>query len=231
MPLRRVLSIVVAALAFQLVISAALYALVGIDHTIDLAERIFAVTWPIVDGKSTFPLFAWNRTMFSAHRLLAFGHIVPSALALALGPLQLWTRLRARRPRLHRALGVTSVVAQLVGVPCGMAIARFEYGGVASMIGFFGMGATTLACTALGVRAIVAGDRAAHRAWMIRAYAVMWSSAVLFRWLLLLVIPSLSAAAGGFRDVYVAFVFLSWAGGLLAADLYLHVTRARAVAR
>jgi uncharacterized membrane protein len=232
-PLRRAVFVVVAVLAFQLVGSTSLYALLGIDHTLDLVARTFAATYPIVDGRVAFPIVEWDRAMFNAHRLATYAHIIPSALALLIGPFQLWTNFRQARPRLHRALGIVYVGAQLVGLPSGMYLSRFEYGGLTATYGFFGMGLTTLVCTALGVRSILVGDRAAHRTWMIRGYGVLWSSAVVFRWILFLALPHLARPLpGGFREPYVAFVFLSWAIGLLAADLYLHLTRPRdAVAR
>lgn len=229
MRLRRALFVIVAALAFQLVSSAAMYALAGIDQTIDLAKRIFALTYPTVDGQLGFPILEWDRTLFNAHRLAAYGHILPSALALAIGPFQLWTNFRQARPRLHRALGVTYVCAQLVGIPAGMYLSRFEYAGLTATYGFHGMGLTTLVCTALAVRSILVGDEASHRAWMIRGYAVMWSSAVLFRWALLLLMPHLARGPlpASFREPYTALIFLAWAAGLLAADVYLHFARPR----
>jgi len=226
---RRAAGLLVVVTAFELVAAAALYSILGVDRTLDLVARVFSFTYPTVGGQVAFPLVEWDRTLFHAHTLVTYGHVIFAPLALALGPLQLWPRLRSSRPRLHRALGIAYVVAQLIGLPCGMTLARWEYGGLTATFGFFFMGATTLVCTGLGVRAIWGADRAAHREWMIRGYVVMWSGSVVFRYVLLFLLPHLAERPlpDGFREPYVACVFLSWALGLLAADIYLTATKGR----
>jgi hypothetical protein len=211
-----------ALLAAQLFAAAVVYWVSGFDRALDVGKRIFSLTW-----RDPMPLFDFDKQLFHAHATAAWAHIIASPLALVIGPLQLWPRLRRARPRLHRAMGAAYVGLQLVGLPCGMYLGRFDYGGEPASYGFFAMGATTLICTLAAVRAILADDRAAHRQWMVRGYAVMWSSSVGFRLVLFLAMPHL--VRDGFRGPYVAFVFLSWALALLGADLYLHATRARFV--
>jgi hypothetical protein len=219
---RSVLRVLVAITALGTVGTASMYPILGIDATLDLVNRIFTLTYPIVGGRAAFPLSEFDRGLFHAHTIALYAHVTAAPLALALGLLQLWPRFRAVRPRLHRAIGVGYLAAQLVGLPSGMWLARWEYGGLTATVGFFFMGATTLACSGLALRAISVGDRAAHRAWMVRGYVVMWSSSVLFRYYLFVALPKI--APDSFRELYVAGVFLSWALGLLAADVYLHVT-------
>jgi hypothetical protein len=220
------LGVVMALLAGQLFVGAVVYWLFGFDVTLSLGKRLFGLTYP-TDG---MPLLDYDRQMFHAHAFAAWTHIIASPLALMIGPLQLWERLRTAIPRLHRALGYTYLGLQLVGLPAGMYLGRFDYAGEAATYGFFAMGATTLVCSAAALRAILGGDRVSHRQWMIRGYAVMWSSSVGFRLFLFLGLPRLAhePLPSGFRAPYIAFVFLSWAIALLLADVYLSATRGAA---
>jgi uncharacterized membrane protein len=219
-----------ALLAVQLFAAAVVYWVSGFAGAIGFGERIFSLTYPLRDGAAAMPLFEFNRQMFPAHALVVWTHIIASPLALVLGPLQLWERLRTARPRLHRATGYAYLALQAIGLPCGMYLGRFDYGGETATYGFFAMGALTLACSALALRAILGGDRAAHRQWMVRGYSVMWTSSVGFRLFLFLVLPRIVSEPlpAGFRAPYVAFVFLSSAIGLVGADVYLQATRATA---
>jgi hypothetical protein len=73
--------------------------------------------------------------------------------------------------------------------------------------------------------AIFAGDAVAHRTWMIRGFSVMWCSVVLFRLGIIFVIPAVAELPQGYGPPYTAFIFLSWAVGLLLGDIYLFATR------
>jgi len=221
-----------ALLAAQLFAGAVVYWAAGFDVALALGKRLFGLTYPILDGAAAMPLFDYDRVMFHAHARAAWAHIIAAPLALVIGPLQLWERLRTARPRLHRALGYSYLALQAIGLPCGIYLGRFDYGGEAASYGFVAMGALTLACSALALRAILGGDRASHRQWMVRGYSVMWSSSVGFRLFLFLVLPRVAQEPlpAGFRAPYVAFVFLSSALGLIGADVYLHATREKVVA-
>ena len=99
-------------------------------------------------------------------------HVFTAATALLLGVLQLVPRVRARRV-LHRRLGraflVVGVVAfGLTGIPLALTTPNGDvtrYGILVPAVGW-------LVCAALGWAAIRGGRLAAHRAWMIRTYAL-----------------------------------------------------------
>jgi uncharacterized membrane protein YozB (DUF420 family) len=99
-------------------------------------------------------------------------HVVTAATALLLGVLQLVPRVRARRV-VHRRLGrafllVGAVAFGLTGIPLALATPNgnvTRYGILVPAVGW-------LVCAALGWAAIRRRRIAAHREWMIRAYAL-----------------------------------------------------------
>jgi len=99
-------------------------------------------------------------------------HGIAGALALVLGVLQFSTRLRRNYPRIHRFSGkvyvVSAFVAALVAVRIAFLISAWF------LIPFTIIQAITLMLfTGIAYRCIRRGAIAAHRAWMIRSYAVI----------------------------------------------------------
>ena len=216
--------LVVIALVF--LADAAMYIVLGTDGALDHVARTVSAIYPTVDGIVALPLIEHDRILFRARPVATYLHVILAPLALAIGLLQLWPTLRARHPAVHRWTGRLFTVAVAVSVPAGMALSVDEYGGRVATFGFFGMGVTTLVCLTMGILAILRRDRARHREWMIRTYAVLWSSSVGFRLLIILVIPLIAETPlpGGFREPYLAFIYISWPAGLLFADIYLSRT-------
>jgi uncharacterized membrane protein len=122
-------------------------------------------------------------------------HVVTAATALVLGVMQLLPRVRARRA-LHRRLGRTFLVVGVVafgltGIPLALTTPNGDvtrYGILVPAVGW-------LVCAALGWAAIRRGRLAAHRAWMIRTYALTFF-AITTR----MVVPLLVAVQMPFQD-------------------------------
>jgi hypothetical protein len=112
----------------------------------------------------------------TAERLVFLLHIVGGAVALLAGPWQLLPRLRARFPRLHRASGYVYVVAVALSGTAGFALATSAWPGPVTRVGFGALAVLWLATTALGLQRILAGDRAGHRAWMVRSFALAFAA-------------------------------------------------------
>lgn len=99
-------------------------------------------------------------------------HILAAAPAFLVGFLQFSGRLRARRPRLHRMMGLIYVAGTFVGAPAAILL------GVQStcvlcrpplvLLGVFWFATTAMAFLAARGR-----DFATHRAFMIRSFALM----------------------------------------------------------
>lgn len=221
-PLLRRVALVV---AVTMALDSLLYAILGIDGAIATLNRLFGLTYPLVDGRVAMPLLRWVPDIFHSHKLATYLHVLLLPVALIIGPLQLSAQLRQRRPQLHRFLGRCYVSAVLVGVPAGVYLGLFSGEGIVATMGYFGMGFSALVCTVLAWHAAQTRDFVSHRAFMIRSYFVLFSSAIGLRLLLLLVVPRLGPMPQGFHEPYVICVFLTWSLGLLAADAYLYLTR------
>jgi uncharacterized membrane protein len=100
-------------------------------------------------------------------------HFASGIVFAMLAPLQLWPVVRRRSLRLHRIVGRTAVATGAVLAVSGVAIAYLAPERPMAerifMTTFFAIYAGVLA---LGFRAALARDLAAHRAWMIRMTAV-----------------------------------------------------------
>lgn len=102
-------------------------------------------------------------------------HVLAAALYAFLGAFQFSARLRRRRPNWHRRSGRIPVGAGLVVAGSGLWMTLF-YSGAPGGDLLWGLrllvGSAMAASIVLGFTAIRRRDIAAHRAWMVRAYAL-----------------------------------------------------------
>jgi uncharacterized membrane protein len=102
-------------------------------------------------------------------------HIVAAALYALLGAFQFSARLRRRRPNWHRTSGRMLVAAGLIVAVSGLWMTLFYTGAPGGDLLWtirLLVGSAIAASIVLGFTAIRRRDIAAHRAWMIRAYAL-----------------------------------------------------------
>ncbi|SDZ36785.1 Uncharacterized membrane protein [Saccharopolyspora shandongensis] len=171
-----------------------------------------------------------------AHWILLLVHIFTAAVALVLGPLQFIPALRARR-RLHRAVGRAYLLAGvlpagLTGIPVAL-LAEHALTRVGLLIPAVGW----LVTGALAVRAARRRDFAAHRAWMMRNYALTFlavTSRILVPLLLLAQFPFIDAMYGGSVPAAVDMTipigqWLGWIINLTIVEFLLRRERTRAV--
>lgn len=149
-------------------------------------------------------------------------HFLSATVFALIAPLQVWRRLRERRPSLHRALGQTAVASGALMAASGLAMV-FDSPGrpVSEAIFMVAIFAVYAACLALGVRAARARDFAGHRAWMARMIAA-GLGAVTQR----LVFPPLAALVGidgreTFWHVFVSAAWIAWALNMAVAEAWL----------
>lgn len=152
-----------------------------------------------------------------------YAHIVGGAVALAVGPLQFWRRLRDRLPRVHRWLGRTYLLGVAVGAVAGLIIAPSSRAGYVGLFGFGALAVLWLITGWRAYRAIRRHDVPSHRAWMIRNYALTYSAVTLRIWLpLLLLAPLLFGQPwdmeSAFANAYAAVPFLAWLPNLVFAE-------------
>lgn len=141
-------------------------------------------------------------------------HGVVGALALALGPFQFVSRLRRTRPRWHRVSGRIYLTCILVAGISGLWLAFHTPGGLPATSGFFVLAVLWLFTGSLALRAALKQDYAAHRAWMMRSYALTFG-AVTLRIYLGLGVP---VAGIPFNQVYGMAAWASWAMNLLFVE-------------
>ena len=143
-------------------------------------------------------------------------HAGVGGTALALAPLQLLPRLRARRPRLHRWIGRTYVTAAFVGGVAGLILAVGSTAGPVASWGFGLLALAWMATTAQAWRLALARRFDAHRRWMLRSFALIFAAVTLRIYLPLSLIAGLDPLQS-----YRAIAWLCWVPNLVAVETYL----------
>jgi uncharacterized membrane protein len=145
---------------------------------------------------------------------LAFwAHLGGSWLALAAGPLQLNGRVRSRALGFHRWLGRAYVIAVLVGGTGGLVLAPFSSEGIVTHLGFGGLAVVWLFCTIRGYLSIRRGDDVAHRAWMIRSFALTLAAVTLR-----IILPLELASGVPFPTAYKIVSWACWVPNVIVAE-------------
>lgn len=153
--------------------------------------------------------------LFSEKALRALGHMGAGGFALAAGALQFSTRLRVRKPRVHRLAGRIYVVAVLISGASGLLLAPSSTGGVAAHFGFGFLAVLWLATCIIAYISVRSRDYEAHREWMIRSYALCLAAVTLRLYL------PLSGLAGiPFEEAYPAIAWLCWVPNLVVAEWF-----------
>ncbi len=160
------------------------------------------------------------RAVFQAHPTGIYAHIFASAVALALGPFQFSSRLRAAQIELHRWSGRAYLgVGVLIGGLAGLYMSLHAFGGAAARSGFACLALTWLFTGLRAFLAIRQGDVASHRRWMVRNFALTFAAVTLRLYL------SSSMAIGVAFDVaYPVIAWLCWLPNLLVAELLFNRT-------
>jgi uncharacterized membrane protein len=156
------------------------------------------------------------RSTFQTHQLgYLYVHIFASAVALALGPFQFWTRLRVKLPALHRQLGKVYLgVGILFGGLAALPVAFNAHGGSMARVGFAVLAVSWLFTGLQAYRAIRARDFQAHRSWMVRNFALTFAAVTLRIWL-----PGLVASGVAFSFAYPLVAWLCWIPNVVLAEL------------
>lgn len=169
------------------------------------------------------------------HYVLLVIHIFTAAIALALGPLQFIPTLRARRG-MHRAIGRTYLLAGVL--PSGLAgipVALMTTNGPITQIGLLIPSIGWLVTAALALRSARRRDFAAHRAWMMRNYALTFlavTSRIVVPLLLLAQLPVIDRLHDGSVDAAIEATipigqWLGWILNLIIAELLIRRRRSR----
>jgi hypothetical protein len=102
-------------------------------------------------------------------------------------------------------------------------MAPFSFGGLSTHVGFGVLAVLTIWTTGAGLARILAGEVAAHRAWMVRSFALIFAGVMLR-----LEVPVLMVTFGAaFEPVYRWVAWLCWVPNLAWAEW--HARRSRTV--
>lgn len=143
-------------------------------------------------------------------------HFIGGAIALLIGALQLNAPLRTRFISLHRWLGRIYLFAVLAGSVAGLVLAPGSFGGLVAQMGFGALAVVWFVTTLLAYRSIQGRDVSAHRAWMIRSYALTYAAVTLR-----LYIPASQAMGASFEIAYPVIAWLCWVPNLFVAEWFI----------
>ncbi len=161
------------------------------------------------------------RATFEGHaRLAIYTHVFASPLALALGPFQFATRLRAALPVLHRWSGRLYLgLGVLTGGFAGLYAAFNAFGGAIARAGFVCLAAAWLFSGFKAYQAVRSGDVASHRRWMVRNFSLTFAAVALRLWL-----PGLVASGASMAVAYPVVAWLCWVPNMIVAELLFNKT-------
>lgn len=143
-------------------------------------------------------------------------HLAGGIVAIVLGAFQLNSRLRKRYLSIHRWAGRAYVIAVLAGGTAGFALALHSFGGLVTHFGFGLMAISWVATTLIAYRHIRRGDLVAHRAWMLRSYALTLAAVTLR-----IYIPLSQIAGIEFEAAYQVISWLCWVPNILLVEWFV----------
>jgi uncharacterized membrane protein len=165
------------------------------------------------------------------HYAVLVAHIFTAAVALVLGPLQFVPRMRARR-RVHRTLGRVYLLAGVLPSAVATVPVAVWSGNPLTQVGLIAAAVLWLVTGGLAYRAARRRDFAAHRAWMLRNYALTFlavTARVLVPLLLLAQLPFVGAGAGSIGERAPAMIpvgqTLGWVVNLIIAEALIRRVR------
>lgn len=151
------------------------------------------------------------------HRQVAFLlHVSAAPVALVLGSIQLFARMRARNPVLHRWIGRVYAVSILIAGVAGLVVALGAEGGIVASLGFGLLAVLWLGITANAVRLAVVGRIAGHRRWMYRSFALTFAAVTLRLYLL-----GFMAAGFSYTEASIYLAWICWVPNLLFAEWFV----------
>jgi uncharacterized membrane protein len=149
----------------------------------------------------------------------AIMHFGGGALALAVGAMQFSARLRSRMAGLHRWLGRLYILSIAASGTSGFLLAVNSSAGPWARWAFALLALAWLATTLNGYRLIRQRQIAAHRAWMIRSYALTLAAVTLRCYL-----PLAEFMEWPMAVAYPAIAWLCWVPNLLVAEWFIRAS-------
>ncbi len=143
-------------------------------------------------------------------------HLAGGIIAIVLGAFQVNSRLRSRFLSIHRWSGRAYIIAVLAGGAAGFTLALQSFGGLVTHFGFGLMAICWVVTTLNAYRHIRRGNLVAHRAWMLRSYALTLAAVTLR-----IYIPLSQVAAIEFEAAYQVISWLCWVPNILVVEWFV----------
>lgn len=140
-------------------------------------------------------------------------HIVFGMIAMFTGPLQFIKTFRKRSVKWHKRLGYIYVSSVFTSSLFGLIVAQYAMGGLMSTLGFSTLSILWFTTTFLAIRSIIKKDILNHKKWMIRSFALTFSSIPQRLMLLMAYSPYIE-----FIDIYKLSSWLCWILNLAIAE-------------
>ena len=185
------------------------------------AAAVFAIAFFAASAAPYLMLRPEALARYLSRREWLLVHVASGAVALLIGPVQLWLGLSRRAMHLHRWLGLAYVTSVAIGSVAAFYLATHTDLGWGFGMGISGLGLAWIVTTGLAVAAIRRGLIEQHQEWMIRSYVVTFAF-VTFRALW----SALQAAGIGTREEQLAASsWFCWALPLLITEAVLQGRR------
>ncbi|MDT3428690.1 putative membrane protein [Paenibacillus forsythiae] len=149
-------------------------------------------------------------------------HIFTAIFALIIGPFQLFMKPTNARKRWHRLLGYGYVLSITVSGIVSVYLSLFATGGWIAGLGFMSLDVLWVATTLTATRKIMAKDIQAHKAWMLRSYALTFAAVTLRIWL-----APLALLFGDFEAAFRVVAWICWIPNLLVIEAVISRMRLR----
>ncbi|QSF42835.1 DUF2306 domain-containing protein [Paenibacillus tianjinensis] len=149
-------------------------------------------------------------------------HIFTAIFALIIGPFQLFMKPTNARKRWHRLLGYGYVLSITVSGIVSVYLSLFATGGWIAGLGFMSLDVLWVATTLTATRKIMAKDIQAHKAWMLRSYALTFAAVTLRIWL-----APLALLFGDFEAGFRVVAWVCWIPNLLVIEAVIFRKRLR----
>jgi len=144
-------------------------------------------------------------------------HVAAGLLAIVIGPLQFWPKIRRDYLQFHRVAGRVYVVLVLIGAAGALGLAGKIKGSPAYALGLAGLATAWVTTTLMAFVAIRRKNLTQHKQWMVRSYVVTFAF-VTFR----LADDVLQAAHVQNEDVRSKYLaWACWAVPLLVAEVVM----------
>lgn len=152
-------------------------------------------------------------------------HFLAGATVILAGILQFNQTLRKRHLHWHRLIGRVYVCGVALGGVAGLYMAFNASGGLVARVGFAMLALCWLFATGRAFLEIRAGNVAAHRAWMMRSYALTLAALTLRLYTPLFLIAGVS-----FEAAYPVIAWLCWVPNILLVEWLLLAAAPKALA-